>query len=101
MPRGVQHSEEFARIAGMEHNVAIDQTDMFGPSRRFESKGQFSNPSSAGGINRPTKGKGNSKRTYNGKAHKSAQARDKGPRRFGSPSEGKVSPARKHKGAGG
>lgn len=101
MPRGIQHSEEFARVASLEHNVAIDQTDLFGPSRRFEEKGQSSNPSSGGGINRSTKGKGNSARTYNGKGFKNAQGRDNGPRSFGSPKGGKRSPARKHHGAGG
>jgi len=57
MPRGVSHDEEFGRISSKEHNVAIDQTDMFGPSRRFNQKGQMSNPSSGGGINRALKGK--------------------------------------------
>lgn len=98
MPRGVQHSEEFGRIASMEHNVAIDQTDLFGPSRRFEEKGQSSNPSSGGGINRSLKGKGKAEKHYRG----SKQAKDGGPRTHGSPrNTGKSSPARKHRGAGG
>lgn len=99
MPRGVQHAEEFARISSMEHNVAIDQTDLFGPSRRYEEKGQTSNPTNAGGINRPTKGKKAAKSRGHGRGN--AQARDGGPSRHGSPNKGKVSPARKHHGAGG
>ena len=97
MPTVGGHSEEFKRIGSMEHNVAIDQTDMFGPSRRFEKKGQMSNPSSGGGINRSLKGKGKAKK----RTDKSAQGRDNGPRRFGSKEKGKVSHAAKHKGAGG
>ena len=97
MPRGVQHGMEWSRIASMEHNVAIDQTDLFGPQRRFEEKGQSSNPTSAGGINRALKGKGSSAKHYHG----SKQGKDGGPRRHGSPSKGKVSPARKHHGSGG
>lgn len=68
MPRGISHDEEFARIAGKEHNVAIDATDMFGPSRRFNEKGQSSNPSSGGGINRALKGTGKSQKHYSGSA---------------------------------
>lgn len=96
MPRGVQHSEEFGRIGSMEHNVAIDQTDMFGPSRRYEEKGQSSNPTNAGGINRATK----SKKTR-GHSISSAQGRDKVKKMGSKPNTGKSSPARKHKGAGG
>jgi hypothetical protein len=98
MPRGLQHAEEFARIAGMEHNVAIDQTDLFGPSRRFEEKSQSSNPSNAGGINRATKGGSKASKPYGGRT---VQGKDNGPSRHGSPNKGKVSHAAKHKGAGG
>ena len=68
MPRGIQHGEEFGRIGSMEHNVAIDATDLFGPSKRFPQKSQSSNPSSGGGINRPLKGKGSSSKSYSGSA---------------------------------
>jgi len=98
LPRGISHSEEFERIAKLEHNVAIDQTDLFGPSRRYEEKGQTSNPTNAGGINRPLKGKKAAK--SRGHSTGNAQGRDK-VRTFGSKHGGKVSPARKHKGAGG
>lgn len=68
MPRGVSHEHGFARIARNEHNVAIDQTDLFGPSRRFAEKGQSSNPTQGGGINRRLRGKGSSKKHYRGSA---------------------------------
>ena len=62
------HADEFERIGRLEHNVAIDQTDLFGPSRRFQQKGQESNPSSGGGINRSLKGKGKAGKTFGGSA---------------------------------
>ena len=96
MPRGIQHQEEFDRIGGMEHNVAIDQTDMFGPSRRFEEKSQMSNPSDGGGINRSLKGKPQDVLRGMG----SAQGRNSTKTR-GSTTGGKVSHAKKHKGDGG
>lgn len=99
MPRGVQHGEEFARIGGMEHNVAIDQTDMFGPSRRFEEKSQGSNPTNAGGINRALKGTSSkAAKPYGGRT---VQGKDNSGSRYGGPNKGKRSPAAKHKGAGG
>jgi hypothetical protein len=101
MPRALQHQEEWDRIGGMEHNVAIDQTDMFGPSRRFEEKSQSSNPSNAGGINRPTKGKkGDAGKGQSSYPQHSSQGRN-ATKRMGSPNKGKVSHAAKHKGAGG
>jgi len=70
MPRGVSHDGEFARIASHEHNPSKGPTSSgFGPSKRFPNKGQMTNPTSSGGINRPTKGKGKSGKTYS----KSAQ----------------------------
>ena len=68
MPRGIQHAEEMARIGSMEHNVAIDATDLFGPSKRFTQKSQSSNPTSGGGINRPLRGTGVAKKDYSGSA---------------------------------
>ena len=96
MPRGIQHAEEFERIGSMEHNVAIDQTDMFGPSRRFEEKSQMSNPSDGGGINRALKGKPQDELRRMG----SKQGKDK-VRTFNSTHGGKKSPAKKHHGDGG
>lgn len=96
MPRGIQHQEEFDRIGGMEHNVAIDQTDLFGPSRRFEEKSQMSNPSDGGGINRALKGKAQDQL----RGQSSKQGKD-AVRTFNSTSTGKHSPAAKHKGNGG
>lgn len=75
MPRGVHHGEEFGRISSKEHNVAIDATDLFGPSRRFSEKGQSSNPSSGGGINRPLKGKGKAKKHFSGSAQGSSKGK--------------------------
>jgi hypothetical protein len=68
MPRMPKHDEEFGRIGAMEHNVAIDATDLFGPSKRFEQKSQSSNPTSGGGINRPLRGTGKAKKDYSGSA---------------------------------
>jgi hypothetical protein len=64
------HADEFARIAEKEHNVAIGQHDMFGPSAEFPNKSQVSNPTQSGGINRPLKGMGTSGPMYN--QHKGA-----------------------------
>lgn len=65
MPRGVSHDEEFGRISSKEHNVALGaKSAVLAANKRFSSKGQSSNPTSGGGINRPLKGKGKSKKGY-------------------------------------
>lgn len=63
MPRGVNHSEEFGRISSKESNSYKSLTG-FGPSKRFTSKGQMSNPRNGGGINRATAGKGKASKVY-------------------------------------
>lgn len=65
MPRGVSHDEEFGRISSHEDNRMKTKTG-WGPSKRFTEKGQMSNPTTGGGINRSTKGSAKGKgKNYN------------------------------------
>jgi len=63
------HDDEFGRISSHETNVFKTKTG-WGPSKRFTEKSQMHNPTTSGGINRPTKGSAGGKgRNYS----KSAQ----------------------------
>lgn len=62
MPRGVNHAEEFARVASKEYNV-MKSTTGYGPQKLFADKG-VSQSKGTSGINRSVKGKGASKKSY-------------------------------------